>query len=48
MIIGEVKIKFVKKANMFCKTYFVADSQGKPVQKQEWFSERPNEDIPNE
>lgn len=39
----EAKIKFVKKAGLWCKTWFEKDRTGKYLQKQEWFSEKPKE-----
>lgn len=35
---GLHKIKWVKVANMYCKTWFEFNKDGKPTQKQRWFS----------
>jgi len=41
---GKISIKFVKKAGMWCKTWFEYDHQrGTATQKQEWSKEKPNE-----
>lgn len=43
---GEVSIKFVKRANMWCKTWFeVNEKTGAKSQKIEWYSEKPDESI---
>ena len=40
---GKVYIKFVKRANMWCKTWFEYSDKGTVTQKQEWSAEKPNE-----
>ena len=37
----EPKIKFVKKAGQWCRTYFEQDSKGDMIQKQEWSMDKP-------
>lgn len=37
----KILIKFVRKANQWCKTTISYDAKGEKVQKQEWFSEKP-------
>ena len=42
MKIQESKIKYVKKARMWCKTSFTYSERRKKMQqKQEWFNEKP-------
>lgn len=36
-----VLVKFVKKANQWCKTTFTKTSGGKTIQSQEWSSDEP-------
>ena len=38
------KIKFVQKANMWCKTTIGVDKQGRKTQKQEWLADKPKEE----
>lgn len=41
---GKVSIKFVKRANMWCKTWFEYNEKTNiGTQKQEWYSEKPSE-----
>lgn len=40
---GKVSIVYVKKARMWCKTWFEYDERGGATQKQEWTTEKPNE-----
>lgn len=41
---GKVSIKFVKRAKMWCKTWFEYDAQrGTAKQMQEWSTEKPKE-----
>lgn len=41
---GKVSIKYVKRAKMWCKTWFEYDhTRGTATQKQEWTEEKPNE-----
>lgn len=42
---GEVKIKWVKKAGLWCKTWFERDNKGVLHQKQEWCVEKPDPKI---
>lgn len=37
-----IKIKYVKKARMWCKSTFTIGNKGKKVQTQEWSSEKPD------
>jgi len=37
------KIKYVKKARMWCKTFFTFGDKGTPIQHQEWSVDKPNE-----
>jgi hypothetical protein len=37
---GEHKFKFVKKAGLYCETWFEIDKSGKPVQKQKWLTKQ--------
>lgn len=41
------KIKYVKRAKLWCKTWFEKDNMGRYNQKQEWTVEKP-ERIKNE
>ena len=41
IISGEHSIKFVKKANAWCDTWFEFDKNNKPIQKQAWFFTKP-------
>jgi hypothetical protein len=41
---GKVSIKYVKRAKMWCKTWFEYDHErGTAKQVQEWSTEKPNE-----
>lgn len=41
---GKVSIRFVKRARMWCKTWFEYDhDRGTATQKQEWSVDKPNE-----
>lgn len=40
--IDKPKIKFVKKAMQWVKTYFELDGKGQPKQIQEWSADRPS------
>lgn len=41
---GKVSIKYVKRAKMWCKTWFEYDAvRGTATQKQEWSQEKPSE-----
>ena len=44
MIEGKISIKYVKRAKMWCKTWFEYDhTKSTATQKQEWSSEKPDE-----
>lgn len=34
----KARIKYVKKANQWCKTTFTVGTKGNKIQKQEWFN----------
>lgn len=41
---GKISIVYVKRARMWCKTWFEYDHErGTAVQKQEWTTEKPND-----
>lgn len=41
---GKISIKYVKRARMWCKTWFEYDhTKGTATQKQEWSKDKPNE-----
>lgn len=40
---GKVSIIYVKKAGMWCKTWFEYSDKGTVTQKQAWSQEKPNE-----
>ncbi len=41
---GKISIKFVKRANMWCKTWFEYDHErGTVKHMQEWTADKPNE-----
>lgn len=39
---GKVSIKWVKRANMWCKTWFEYSDKGGATQKQEWLATKPS------
>ena len=44
MLEGKISIVWVKRANMWCKTWFEHDhTKSTATQKQEWSSEKPDE-----
>ena len=38
---GKVSIRYVKKARMWCKTWFDYSNKGNIIQKQKWTVEKP-------
>ena len=43
MLEGKIYVKWVKRANMWCKTWFEYNEKtGAATQKQEWTSEKPS------
>lgn len=44
---GKVSIKYVKRAKMWCKTWFEYNDRTGPSQKQEWTMEKPTDKNTN-